>query len=186
MVLVMPQLTDLTLSVSSAWSNTDSLYLYCEHDGASYKVKADDLTSLLGRETGCGIGTDIPVGFATGTTHRISFNSVYYENGAGWQDLGTSDDRLIAPFNGIAQLHASVLWVSQDNDVEHKMLLNDTFANTPIPGIRGGQPADGARQFSSHPIVVTSGDFFTLTARPYTAAGTLSEAYFSIYPLRFF
>lgn len=181
----MANLTGLTLSVASTWSNADSLYLYAEHDGSSYKVAADDLSSLLGVDIGCVLGwTGVDTSWSGGTNHRLEFNSVWYESGAGWQDLVNSPTILIAPFNGVVQVSATAAWIGADLDSQHDILLNNTFANTPVPSVRG-KSTGGLRIFHSYPIPVTSGDYFTLS-NWVTSTSTLSYALMSITPLRFF
>lgn len=179
----MADLTGLTQSVSSAWTNNASLFLYCYHDDADYKITPDDLTQVLGRDTGAVLGGKVQ-GVDSGTDTPLEWGSIYYEEGAGWTNFANSPTLLIAPFDGVVQLEAYIRPTFNPGRFQISILKNNTFANTPYPTIRAVLKDTETRNLLTPPIAAVSGDYFTCVIRPETVTSTIGiESSFGIRPL---
>ena len=180
----MPNLTALTASVSSAWTDNESLFLYALHDDTDYRVSIKDLTDLLGMDGGCTLNMAPGLSVVQDTNQRLAFGSVFYESGAGWQDLVNSATLLIAPFTGIVQLSAEIRWTSGGKLLTCTILHNNTFNNTPFNQIKWEQNGTETHLCLTHPFNVVSGDNFSCVIRNGTDTSSIhGDTIFSIWPM---
>ncbi len=180
----MPSLTALTASVSSAWTDNQSLFLYAFHDDTDYRVSIADLTTVLGMDGGCTLNMAPGLSVGQSVNTPLAFSSVFYESGAGWQDLVNSPTILIAPFTGIVQLSANIRWTFGGKLLTCSILHNNTFNNTPYTQIKWQEDGTETHILLSLPYNVVSGDIFSCIVRNDTDTSSIhGDSTFNIWPM---
>lgn len=181
----MPNITDLTQTVGSAF-NSQSLYFYAVWNGDDYRIDGSHLQRLLGTTGGVIVHNSNSVGVSNATEGPISFNTVAYEEGAGWTD-SNSTTCIFAPRPMILLLGATISQIGGDGIREFRIVKNNSEDNnTQWPTKYNYGHGTGPTTLMTYPYAADSGDLFTCRYRNETGGTrSIGTSYFWARPIGF-
>lgn len=183
----MPNVTQLTSTVESAFLGLGSLDLYCVYDGADYRIKPETLQQIIGRKPGACLATTTTQSVGQGGTgRRITWESVVYDDG-GYTNIANSPSILTVPDN-VALVTLGFRWRPNGGGSTTwggRILQQNSFNNGKPWYVRyGGWWSTAFQYVYTHPIAVEQGEIFTAAVQQdaISSAAVNSQCLFWITP----